>query len=34
MIGSSAGLSDFPTMDPMNFEDLVAALFKAMGMES
>jgi restriction system protein len=27
------GLSDLMTLDPIDFEDLVAALFKAMGME-
>jgi restriction system protein len=30
---AGAGLSDLLTMDPIDFEDLVAALFKAMGME-
>ncbi len=30
---SGAGLSDLLALDPIDFEDLVAALFKAMGME-
>lgn len=30
---SGAGQSDLLTLDPIDFEDLVAALFKAMGME-